>query len=72
MSDRDKGLAATVCTVFLQSCVAHCCQHIADNVQTNFGAKCRPLFWRCAWAKDKESFKVYLNIITISCKLTLL
>jgi hypothetical protein len=25
ISNRDKGLAATVCTVFSQSCVAHCC-----------------------------------------------
>ena len=32
MSNRDKGLAATVHTVFLQGCIAHCCQHIADNV----------------------------------------
>jgi transposase-like protein len=61
MSDRDKGLAATVYTVFSQGCAAHCCQHIADNIQTDFGVKSRPLFWRCAWAKDKESFKVYLK-----------
>jgi hypothetical protein len=69
MSDRDKGLAAAVCAVFPQSCAAHCCQHIADNVQQKFGAKCRPLFWRCAWAKDREKFKVcnyyiYMNYNT--------
>ena len=47
--------------VFSQGCAAHCCQHIVDNIQTDFGVKSRPLFWRCAWAKDKESFKVYLK-----------
>jgi len=48
ISDRDKGLATTVHTVFLRGCAIYCCQYIADNVQTNFGAKCRPLFWKCA------------------------
>jgi hypothetical protein len=48
ISNRDKGLATTVHTVFLQGCAAHCCQHIVDNVQTDFGVKCWPLFWKCA------------------------
>ena len=61
MSNRDKGLAAIVYTIFSQGCATHCCQHIADNVQTDFGVKSRPLFWRCAQAKDKESFKAALK-----------
>jgi transposase-like protein len=61
ISDRDKGLAASVCTVFPRGCPAHCCQHIADNVQTNFGVKCRPLFWQCAWVRDQKSFKSALE-----------
>jgi hypothetical protein len=69
ISDRDKGLAATVYIVFLQGCTVYCCQYIADNIQTNFGAKYQPLFWRYTWAKDKESFKVYLNIIYYNYKL---
>jgi len=40
ISDRDKGLAVTIRTVFSQGYVAHCCQHIADNIQQRFGAKC--------------------------------
>ena len=66
MSNRDKGLAATVYTVFSQGCAVHCCQHIVDNIQTDFGVKSWPLFQRCAQAKDKESFKVYLKY---NCKL---
>ena len=57
ISNRDKGLVALVCTVFPQSYPVHCCQHIVDNVQTNFRAKCWPLFQRCAQARDQKSFK---------------
>ena len=48
ISDREKGLSSSVQAVFENITPAHCCQHIADNVQTRYGVKCRPLFWRCA------------------------
>jgi hypothetical protein len=57
ISDRDKGLAASVHMVFPNATPAHCCQHIADNVQQRYGVKCRPLFWRCAWAKTRQLFE---------------
>ena len=48
MSDREKGLPGILDEVLLDAVQAYCCQHIADNVQTKFAIKCRPLFWTCA------------------------
>jgi hypothetical protein len=48
ISDRDKGIAAAISSQFPIALPAHCCQHIADNVQQRYGVKCRPLFWKCA------------------------
>jgi hypothetical protein len=44
ISDREKGLALALEAVFLNAIPSHCCQHIANNVETNHGVKCRPLF----------------------------
>jgi transposase-like protein len=44
MLDREKGIPAALEATIPQAVPSHCCQHIADNVQTSFGVKCRPLF----------------------------
>jgi hypothetical protein len=43
ISDRDKGIAPAL-TIFPNATPAHCCQHIADNIQQQYGIKCRLLF----------------------------
>lgn len=63
ISDREKGLASALETVFPKATPAHCCQHIADNVQQRYGVKCRPLFWKCAWAKTQKLFKEALAVL---------
>jgi transposase-like protein len=56
ISDREKGMATAVSTVFEQSIHLYCCQHIADNLQQRYGNKVRPLFWKACRAKTKELF----------------
>jgi transposase-like protein len=56
MSDREKGLPKVLDEILPNAVHGYCCQHIADNVQTKFGLKCRPHFWTCARAKSKEAF----------------
>jgi transposase-like protein len=63
ISDRDKGIASALSEVFPKCIPAHCCQHIADSVQSRFGVKCRPLFWKCVWAKTKEQFQEALKAL---------
>ena len=63
ISDREKGLSSSVQAVFENITPAHCCQHIADNVQARYRVKCRPLFWRCAWAKTYHLFKEALAVL---------
>ena len=58
ISDRDNGIASAINTHFPNGSQAHCCQHIADNVQSKFGLTCRNQFWKVARAKDKTSFEV--------------
>jgi Na+-transporting NADH:ubiquinone oxidoreductase subunit NqrF len=57
ISDRDKGIAPALFTIFPSATPAHCCQHIADNIQQRDGIKCHLLFWPIARAKSKELFK---------------
>jgi hypothetical protein len=61
MSDREKGLPDALKAVFPKAVQAYCCQHIADNVQQRYGIKCRPLFWKCAGAKNPEKFREALQ-----------
>lgn len=56
ISDREKGMANAVSTVFDKSIHLHCCQHIADNLQQRYGNKVRPLFWQACRAKTPELF----------------
>jgi hypothetical protein len=63
ISDRDKGIAPAVAKVFPLGLQAHCCQHIADNIQSKFGNKCRLLFWACARAKYKVDFEKALKAL---------
>lgn len=56
MSDRDKGLMAAVEKVLPKARPAHCCQHIATNIQSRFGISCVPYFWKCARARTRELF----------------
>jgi transposase-like protein len=61
MSDREKGLPNALKAVFPNASPSYCCQHIADNLQAEYGVKCRPLFWKCARAKTKEAFETALQ-----------
>ena len=48
VSDREKGILEAISTVFLEALAAHCCQHIADNVQSKYGLAARKAFWKVA------------------------
>ena len=56
ISDRDKGIQEAVTMHLPLAKHAHCCQHIADNVQHTFGKACRDRFWAIAYAKIKTEF----------------
>ena len=56
ISDRDKGITSAVLYTFPNSIPAHCCQHIADNIQAKFRNKGRPYFWKVIRAKTRELF----------------
>jgi hypothetical protein len=56
ISDREKGLSPAIEKVYPIAFHAYCCQHIADNIQTQFGIKCRSPFWAYARAKSKVAF----------------
>jgi hypothetical protein len=55
ISDRDKGLVAAD-RFFPRAKRAYCCQHIADNIQSQFGMEARGLFWAIAHARTEEAF----------------
>ena len=59
MSDREKGISSGILEVFPSAFSGKCCQHIADNIQQRYGIKCRPLFWKCAYARTNVEFKVF-------------
>ncbi|KFY65902.1 hypothetical protein V496_02260 [Pseudogymnoascus sp. VKM F-4515 (FW-2607)] len=63
ISDRDKGIASAINTHFPNGNQAHCCQHIAANVQNKFGLTCRNQFWKVARAKDKTTLKEQWKIM---------
>lgn len=64
ISDREKGLIPAVEELFPQAVHAHCCNYIADNIASDYGNKCKPLFWKCAQAKTKEAFKIALAALS--------
>ena len=49
IGDCEKGLAAADSVLNLTR-RAHCCQHIADNIQTKLGLAARKQFWKIAYA----------------------
>jgi hypothetical protein len=57
MSDREKGLGPAVDKVYPAALHIYCCQHIADNIQSKFGIKCKSPFWACARAKTQVAFQ---------------
>jgi hypothetical protein len=57
ISDRDKGLVASIQEMVPQCHAARCCQHLADNIAKRYGAACRPLFWACAYAKSLDAYE---------------
>ena len=63
MSNREKGLPTTLEKTMPNVTQAYCCQHIADNVQQQFGLKCQSLFWACARARSKEGFQDALKAL---------
>jgi hypothetical protein len=63
MTDRQKGLLNAVKTVFPRAAPSHCCQHIADNVESKFGKALRKPFWNCAYALSKKDFESQLDKI---------
>jgi hypothetical protein len=72
ISDRDKGLKSAIRSTWKNGIAAHCCQHIADNVQAyHGGVKLRVLFWRAARAKTFEAFDVSSYFTLTSCYYTI-
>jgi hypothetical protein len=51
-------LTKAVKEVFPRIPHAYCCQHIAANIQSQFGIAAKELFWPIACAKTKEAFHV--------------
>jgi hypothetical protein len=62
ISDKDKRLKQALRQYFLNSSIAHYCQHIADNIQAyHGGVKIRERFWRAARAKPAIDFEVCIT-----------
>jgi hypothetical protein len=57
ISDKEKGILLALTKVFPIAILVHCCNYICNNLTTNFGNICKPLFWACARAKTKEAYK---------------
>ena len=68
ISDRDKGLITTIESYFPKVYPAYYCQHITDNIQSRYRAKCRPLFWKYTQAKTTAEFQVALEELKIENK----
>ena len=60
MSDRDNGIADAVAR-HLFAHQAHCCQHLADNVQSRYGLVARSGFWKIARAKNEAGYEAALS-----------
>ena len=56
ISDRNKGVLEAVTIHLPLAKHAHCCQHIADNIQHTYGKACRDRFWAVAYAKSSTEF----------------
>jgi hypothetical protein len=52
-----ESIPPSLTQVFPIAIPAHCCNHICDNLTTNFGNKCKPLFSACAKAKTKGAYE---------------
>ena len=63
MSNQDKELKQALSTVFPTGSEAHCCQHLADNIQKDFGLACRHLFWQVAKASIEDGFRIVIDKI---------
>ncbi len=63
ISNRDKGLEGAGAANFPLAQHLHCCQHLADNVQTRYRQACRKLFWKAAYAITESAFKEALREI---------
>jgi hypothetical protein len=59
-SDRDKGISEGVLTAFPNAYASHCCQHIADNIQSKYGLTAQNQFWKVARARTE---KLYLEAL---------
>ena len=57
ISDRDKGLSTATDRMIPNAHKAHCCKHLADNVQTAFGMAAKKIFWEIARAKMMEAME---------------
>jgi hypothetical protein len=69
ISDREKGLSPAIAKIYPSAFHAYCCQYIADNIQTQFGIRCRSLFWAYTRAKTKMVFdKVLAELYKINKK----
>jgi hypothetical protein len=56
INDRCKGLINSVEEVLPLAQPAFCCQHLADNVEKDYGVAARKLFWPCAFATTRDQF----------------
>jgi MULE transposase domain/SWIM zinc finger len=63
MSDREKGLAKACQEVLPSIPHSYCCQHIAANIQSEFGIKARELFWPMAYARTRAQYEDALAIL---------
>lgn len=56
ISDRGKGLDSAA-DENLRVRRAHCCQHLAANIQQKHGKACRDLFWKCVKQRTAQGFE---------------
>lgn len=63
ISDRAKGIASAAETHLPRVKRAACCQHLAANVQKDYGVEARKLFWACAKARNPVDFNMAMDIL---------
>lgn len=62
ISDHDKCLMAAN-SIYDRSQRTHCCQHISDNIQRQFGMAARSLFWTVARARTEADYSRALAVM---------
>ena len=69
ISDRDKGLSTATDQTIPNAHRAHCCKHLADNVQTAYGMAAKKIFWEIARADTVEKMEgMYIYLLFLFSK----